>query len=327
MRFPEEIILMQEKILEFLRKKHGYVSGEELSRHLGVTRQALWKHIQELKELDYEIAAVPHLGYQLVSSPDRLLPCEISSHLHTKFIGRKIFYFPEVSSTMDTALQLGMEGAAEGSLIVAEMQTKGRGRLGRAWLSPRYKGIYFSIIFRPDISPNQAAMLTLLCAVGLCEAIKKITGIDAQIKWPNDILIQHKKVAGILTELNGEMDEIRFVVVGIGLNVNNEKNSLVSTAASLKEHRKEHISRVELLQEILRSIEKNYLLFRSKGSVPIIEEWREHNITLGRRVKIYTHHKHLEGQALDIDADGALLLREDSGFIQKILSGDVSHCR
>lgn len=318
---------MQYKIIDFLRKKHDYVSGDWISHHLGISRQALWKHIQELKEAGYDIIAVPHLGYKLISSPDRLFPSEISYEINTKFIGKKVYYFDTVPSTMDIAFEFGMKQAPEGTLILAEAQTKGRGRLGRDWVSPKYKGIYLSLILKPKISPNQASILTLLSAVSVCEAIKAMTGLDAQIKWPNDVLIHHKKLGGILTELNAEMDEVRFIVVGIGLNVNNDEKSLINSAISLKELKKEDINRAELLREILRKIEANYLLLQNKGSRPIIEKWREYNITLGKRIKVHYHKEYLEGQAVDIDRDGGLLVRTDSGVIKKVVSGDVVHCR
>lgn len=318
---------MQYKIIDFLKKKQDYVSGDWISHHLGISRQALWKHIQELKETGYDIIAVPHLGYKLISSPDKLLPTEISYGINTKFIGRKIYYFDAVSSTMDVAFQFGIKGAPEGTLILAEAQTKGRGRLGRSWISPKYKGIYLSLLLRPKILPNQTPILTLLSAVSACEAIKTVTGLDPQIKWPNDVLIHHKKLGGILTELNAEMDEVRFIVIGIGLNVNNDKRSLIGAATSLKEQKKENINRVELLREILHKIEMNYLLLQDKGGRAIIEKWREHNITLGKRIKVIRHKEHLEGEAVDIDMDGTLLLRKDSGVIEKVVSGDVVHCR
>lgn len=318
---------MQYKIIDFLRKKHDYVSGDWISHHLGISRQALWKHIQELKEAGYDIIAVPHLGYKLVSFPDRLFPSEISYEINTKFIGKKVYYFDTVSSTMDIAFEFGMKQAAEGTLILAEAQTKGRGRLGRDWVSPKYKGIYLSLILRPHLSPNQAPILTLLGAVSVCEAIKAVCGLDVRIKWPNDILIHHKKLGGILTELSAEADEIRFVIIGIGLNINNDKKSLISQATSLKEQKKESVNRVELLREILRRIETNYLFLQDRGGRIIIEKWREHNITLGKRIKVYYHKEHLEGQAVDIDSDGGLLLRKDSGVINKVMAGDVVHCR
>ncbi len=318
---------MQEKILDFLKKKQDYVSGDQIAGRLGISRQALWKHIQELKEIGYDIVAVPHLGYRLESSPDRLFPFEASRDLNTEFIGKKIYYFDTVASTMNIAMDLGLKGAPEGTIVLAESQIRGRGRLGRVWFSPKHKGIYLSLILRPKILPAQASCLTLLAAVSICEAIKEIAGLDTQIKWPNDILIRHKKLGGILTELNAEMDKINFVLIGIGLNINNDKKALIAGATSLKEQKKENINRIGLLQEILRKIESNYLHFQKNGAEPIIEKWRHYNITLGKRVKVYCLKEHVEGEAIDIDIDGGLLVRKDSGLLEKIMAGDVAHCR
>lgn len=318
---------MREKILEYLRKKDGYVSGDQISQRLGITRQALWKHIQELKNLGYEITAVPHLGYRLQSSADRLFDFEVAHNLDTKFIGKKIHYFNSIESTMDTAMQLGIKGAQKGTLVLAESQTRGRGRLARSWFSPRNKGIYLSLILRPDITPVQAPLLTLLAAVSICEAIKEATGLDACIKWPNDILINHKKIGGILTEINAEIDKINFVVLGIGINVNNELKTLPEKATSLREEKREWINRIELLQGLLRRIESNYLDFEHRGARDILKKWQEYNITLGRRIKIHRGRDSLEGQAVDIDEDGGLLLRKDSGVVEKVMAGDVMHCR
>ncbi|MFH1201718.1 MAG: biotin--[acetyl-CoA-carboxylase] ligase [Candidatus Omnitrophota bacterium] len=319
--------MIQEKILDFLKRKPDYVSGDQISHRLGITRQALWKHIQILKDAGYDIVAVPHLGYKLISSPDRLVPFEVTRELNTKFIGKKIYYFGTVSSSMDVAWQLGIKGSCEGTVVIAETQTKGRGRLGRNWFSPKYKGIYLSLILRPKILPNQTPLLTLMSAVSICEAIREKTGLTCQIKWPNDILIHHKKLGGILTELNAETDLSRFVVIGIGLNVNNDKKTLFAGATSLKEQKKEEVNRLDLLQEILRKIEENYLVFQKKGGKPIIDKWRNWSVSLGRRVRVVCQKEHIEGEALDIDIDGGLLIRDDSGLTQKVMSGDVVHCR
>jgi len=318
---------MREKILDALKRKHDYVSGDLLSQRLGMSRQALWKHIQELKEAGYDIVAVPHLGYRLISSPDRLFPFEVSRDLNTGFVGKKIYYFDSLASTMNVAMKLGAEAAPEGTLVLSESQTKGKGRLGREWFSPKYKGIYLSLILKPKISPTEASIFTILAGVSISEAIKETTGLDTHIKWPNDLLVGHKKLGGILTELNAEMDEVNFVVIGAGLNVNNDKKSLPEGATSLREHKKEPINRVSLLQEILRKIESNYLLFQKKGPHPIVEKWREYNITLGKRIKVHFHKEHIEGEAVDIDIDGGLLVRRDSGVTDKVMSGDVVHCR
>jgi len=318
---------MNERIVELLKKKDGYVSGDAIAQRLGVSRQALWKHIQELKELGYDIVAVPHLGYRLEGSPDRLFPFEVTRELNTKFVGREIHYYDALPSTMDVAMELGFKGASEGTAVLAETQTKGKGRLGRIWFSPKYKGIYLSLILRPKFEPQNSPLLTLLSAVSISEAIKGHLGIDAQIKWPNDILIHHKKVAGILTELKAETDEVNFVIIGIGINVNNEKKSLISGSISLKEAKGETISRPALLQEVFCRIEANYQELIHKGPKYIIDKWREHSITLGRRVKVYSHRHHIEGEAVNIDSDGALLVRSDSGITQKVMAGDVIHSR
>jgi len=318
---------MQDKILDFLKKKTGYASGEEIAQRLKVSRQALWKHIQDLRDSGYDITAVPHLGYKLLSAPDRLLPSEITYHLKTKFIGRKIYYFDHINSTMDMAMQLGLKNAPEGTLVLAESQTKGRGRLGRNWFSPKYKGIYLSLILRPKTSPEETPILTLLSAVSICEAIKETTGMEPQIKWPNDILMHNKKLGGILTELNAEMDETLFVVIGIGLNVNNDKKALLEGATSLRQQQKEILSRLELLRGLLKKIEENYLLFQKEGSAPILEKWRNYNLTLNRRVKVISHGRHIEGEAVDIDRGGSLLVRNDSGLTRRVSAGDIVHCR
>ncbi len=319
--------MINSKILEFLKTKDGYISGEEMSVQLKITRQGLWKHIQELRDAGYDIIAVPHLGYQLLSSPDRLLPEEISSGLNTKFIGRKIAYFETLPSTMDEAVKLALADCPEGAVVLAETQTKGRGRLGRSWISPRHKGIYFSLILRPRISPQNVAVLTLLCAVSICQAIKDLLGFEPRIKWPNDIFLGNKKLGGILTQLGAETDEIHFIAIGIGLNVNNDLNSLPEHATSLAEQKKSHYDRVLILQEIFSYLERNYLDFQKHGSAHVIDKWRQYNLTIGRRVRVTCQDRHLEGEAIDIDSDGGLLVRSDSGLVQKIMAGDVVHCR
>lgn len=318
---------MQEKIIDYLKKKQDYISGDQIAQRLGISRQALWKHMQELKGAGYEIIAVPHLGYRLISIPDRLFPFEVERDLGTEFVGRKIYYFEGISSTMDIAMQLGMKGCPEGAVVLAENQTKGRGRLGRSWFSPKHKGLYLSLILKPKALASGVSILTLLAAVSASEAVEEITGLDMQIKWPNDLFVGHKKAGGILTELVASAEQVNFVVIGIGLNVNNDKKTLVAGATSLKEQKKEQISRLRLLQEILRRIERNYSLLQKKGAEAIAEKWRQKNITLGRRVKVYCHKEHIEGQATDIDTDGGLLIRKDSGILQKVMSGDVMHCR
>ncbi len=318
---------MNEKILAFLRDQTTYVSGEDISKRLGITRSAIWKHIQELRQQGYEILAVPHRGYELASSPDKLLPEEISFGLTTKIIGKQIMHHDMVNSTMDLAMEWGMKGALEGSVVCAEGQYKGRGRLGRSWASSKQKGIYLSLIVRPNIPLLESPKLTLLSAVAVCGAIRTMTKLDCRIKWPNDLIINNKKVGGILTEMNAEMDRVRFIVIGIGINVNAAESALPPKATSLQEQRGARISRVDLTRQILQSFEEEYVLFQQKGFKKVIEKWKKLSTTLGHRVKIVFHNEYIEGEALDLDSDGGLLVRRDSGFTEKVLVGDVINVR
>ncbi|MCM8765245.1 MAG: biotin--[acetyl-CoA-carboxylase] ligase [Candidatus Omnitrophica bacterium] len=314
---------MLEKIINLLRKEKGYLSGEEISERLGISRAGVWKQIENLRSLGYEIEAFPHRGYRLVSAPDRLLPEEISWELGTEFMGRNIFSFETLDSTMDFAYELGIKKFPEGTIVCSETQKKGRGRLGRNWFSPKYKGLYFSILLRPKILPQEASQLTILSAVAVSTAIKEITALECLIKWPNDILVNGEKVGGILTEMQAEIDAVRFVIIGIGINVNTEKRNLPPQASSLKEEKGEKVSRIELFKGILQKIEKYYLLFQDKGFSPILQEWKRHSSILGHQIKIIAHSKTIEGEAIDLDSQGALLVRKDSGFIEKVLVGDV----
>jgi BirA family transcriptional regulator, biotin operon repressor / biotin---[acetyl-CoA-carboxylase] ligase len=320
-----------EGLLEYLRKKQVAVTAEELCRHLHVSRQTVWKHILQLRGLGYDISSVPHLGYQLVSGPDRLYPFEVSAGLHTGLIGKVIHYFDTVASTMDTALHLAQNKAVEGTVVIAETQTRGRGRLGRSWVSPKYKGLYFSIILRPDAQVSEVASLPLMAAVSVCEAIRRTGELEARIKWPNDILLDNKKLGGILTEMNAEFDRVIHVIIGIGINVNesagSDKKALADGAISLGLKTGSTVNRASLLKEILRQFERLYALFSSHNIASILDMWRQLSVTLGGRVRIDMRSGSLEGIAVDIDADGGLLIRRDSGIVEKILAGDVVHCR
>ena len=314
---------MQDQILDFLRKNDGYLSGEELSRQLKISRAAVWKNIEELRKEGYDIAAVPHLGYRLTSVPDKLFPQEIQYHLKTKQLGKNIVYFETIPTTMDHAFQLGVQGAEEGTVVCAETQTKGRGRLGRSWNSPKGKGIYMSVILRPAFSPSEVAQFTLLAAVAVREAIAKVSGVQAQIKWPNDLLVNQKKLAGILTEMSAEADRVRFIVIGIGVNVNTLLSHLPEEATSLKELTGKSISRLDLVREILISLEKWYEHLKAKGFSEIMAEWKKFSCTLGNRIRIMDMDGQVEGEAVDLDEYGGLVIRRDNGVMVKRMSGDV----
>lgn len=320
---------MKEAILRLLKERRPeYVSGEEICKNLDVTRTAVWKHIQALREDGYEIEARPRAGYLLTGVPDRLFPEEVLDGLSTRFIGRKVFYCDSISSTNDLAKELAREGAGEGSLVVAEEQTGGKGRLGRGWYSPRYKGIWFSLILYPPVNPSEASQITMLAAVALASAIRDVTGVAAGIKWPNDLLVGGKKVCGILTELSAEMDRIDHLVVGAGINANLDvedfPEEVRSTATSLKADAGRAVSRVRLLQASLAGFEKWYTVWLAQGFAPVLAKWKELSISLNCPVRIHTLNKSWDGWAEDVDEDGALLLRLPDGGIQRLVSGEVS---
>jgi BirA family biotin operon repressor/biotin-[acetyl-CoA-carboxylase] ligase len=314
---------MQEQIIQFLKESDGYISGEEMSQRLNMSRAAIWKHMQELRAQGYEIAAVPHLGYQLVTCPEKLLSYEIQSGLNTKIMGKKIVVMDMVTSTMDEAFRLGMDNCPEGTVVCAEAQSKGRGRLGRAWTSPKGKGLYFSFVLRPSLPLNQLAQLTLMSAVALAEAIEETSTLKPAIKWPNDILLENRKLAGILTELRAESDQVKFVVVGIGLNVNSSLHQLTSGGTSLKVATGSSFNRVLIFQAILRSLEKWYVKLLDHEFPQVMEEWKKRSATLKKRVRITDPTGITEGEAIDLDEDGALLIRKDNGLIIKKTAGDV----
>lgn len=316
---------MQEQIIHSLRKSSDYISGEEISRDLNISRAGIWKYIEDFRRQGYEIEAISRRGYRIISSPDKLLPWEIKFKLGTKEIGQEIVYKETISSTMDEAVRLGIAGAAAGTVVCAETQTKGRGRLGREWISPPGKGIYASLILRPQVPLSEVAQLTLVSAVAVCEALRNTAEIDALIKWPNDILINGKKAAGILTELNAEMDRVRFVVVGFGINVNTLAAQLPPEGTSLKIEAKKDLSRVLVLQDVLRSFEKWMNIFEGEGFSPVRSRWKELSATLGKKVKFVEPRGEVVGTAFDLAPDGSLLLKKDNGEIVKKNSGDALH--
>lgn len=313
------------EILERLR--HGDpVSGEELGRAIGISRTAVWKYINELKSEGYLIDSVPSKGYCFVSAPDALLPEEIRAGLKTRIIGRDIAYQKETPSTQEIAKALAAQGVAEGTIVVAETQSKGRGRVGRQWSSPQ-GGVYFSIILRPDMNPSEALRLPLVAGVAVAKTIKRNTKLDPRLKWPNDIMIDGKKIGGILTEMNAEMDRLDWVIIGIGLNVNMSQQSFPAdvegTATSLMEAVGKSVPRVKLLQDILAEFETLYNELMKSGFETIRMKWKALSNTIGEKVVVTLPNGQIKGVAVDIDADGALMLAKDDGSLEKIIAGVV----
>jgi len=307
----------------------GSVSGAELSRRLGISRAAIWARIEELRALGYDIEASPHLGYRLVNAPDVLHADDLYSRLGvTRVVGRIIQVFETAASTNDLAARLAHDGMKEGAVIFAEAQTKGRGRLGRVWLSPPRKGLWFSVLLRPNISPQAATQLTVAAATALVRAIDAETGVAAEIKWPNDILIDGKKVAGILTELSAELDHVREVILGIGIDVNLETHEfpveLRASATSLRIACGEKVDRAALAVAALRELDRDYERIVNGQFEEVADEWQRRCCTVGQEVSIRMGGRVARGRAESLDTDGALLLRGPHGLLERIVGGDVT---
>jgi BirA family biotin operon repressor/biotin-[acetyl-CoA-carboxylase] ligase len=318
------------KILEALRAAgDGTVSGAELSEALGVSRAAVWARIADLRALGYDIPASPHLGYRLVNAPDLLHADDLISRLgRTKVIGRNIQVFEQTTSTNDLIEKLALDEVEEGAVVFAEAQTRGRGRLGRNWLSPVRKGLWFSILLRPQLQPQEATRLTVASATALRRAIHSYCGLNAGIKWPNDLLIGGRKVAGILTELHAELDRVKYVILGMGINVNLKATDfpaeLRAVATSLEAESGKPLSRAELAVAVLRELDAEYCRLNSGQFALIAEEWEKNCTTLGQNVVIRIGNRQVRGRAEALGEDGALLLRTGYGHLEHIIGGDIT---
>ncbi len=314
------------ELLQFLREADGFVSGEILAARVGLSRAGVWKRLHRLKALGYVIEGEPRRGYRLVSAPDKLLPQEILYRLETKTLRGPIYYFETTASTNDMAKALGAQGAAEGTLVVAETQSAGRGRLGRHWLSPPGMGLYTSLLLRPPLPPTELPQITLSTAVAVVRALTRSAGVTLGIKWPNDLILGGKKLGGILTEMETESDQIRYLVVGLGLNVNNPDfpPELAGTATSLLREKGRTFPRVPLLKAWLEEFEALYARFLARGFPEILEEWKQHAVTLGKCVAVRQGARQIEGLALEVAADGALLLETAQGEVVKVTSGEIT---
>lgn len=305
------------------------VSGVELAHRLGISRAAVWARIEELRRLGYEIEASPVNGYRLTNAPDLLHADDLLARLgETRVIGRDIRVFEQTTSTSDIVEKLARDGVAEGVVVLAEAQVHGRGRLGRKWFSPARKGLWFSVLLRPALRPQQTTQLTIAAATALVRAIKAQTGLVPEVKWPNDILINGKKVAGILTELNAELDRTKYVVLGIGIDVNLSTKEfppdLRRLATSLRIETGQMIDRAELAVRLLRELDADYCKVCSGDFASVAEEWEGYCTTLGRHVVIEIGERTVRGRAESLAPDGALLLRTQHGHLERIIGGDVT---
>ena len=317
------------RILAALRANRDGVSGAALAEQLGVSRAAIWARIEELRRLKYDIEAGPHFGYRLLSSPDVLHADDLLARLgETRVIGRDLRVFEQTTSTNDVVEKLARDGVREGVVVFAESQTQGRGRLGRKWVSPAHQGLWFSILLRPDFRPQMATQLTVASATALRRAIELQTGLAPEIKWPNDILLGGKKLAGILTELSAELDRVRYVILGIGVDVNLAATEfpadLRKTATSLRIETGRPFSRSELAVHILRELDRDYARVCAGQFTRVADEWEAHCSTIGREVTVQLGTRRVRGCVESLDDDGALLLRSEHGHLERITGGDVT---
>jgi BirA family biotin operon repressor/biotin-[acetyl-CoA-carboxylase] ligase len=314
------------RILTALREP-APVSGADLSKRLGISRAAIWARIEDLRKLGYDIEAGPHVGYHLISTPDVLHADDLIARLgKTRVIGRDIRVFEQTTSTNDIAARLAQDGVKEGAVIFAESQSKGRGRLGRNWVSPPRKGLWFSVLLRPEMPPQAATQLTVAAATALVRAIQQQTEIAPEIKWPNDILIGGKKVAGILTELTAELERVKDIVLGIGVDVNIDDfpADLRKIATSLKIESGAHVDRSALAAAILRELDRDYARICNGEFADVAEEWQHRCTTIGHQVNIRCGDRVMRGRAEALDGDGAMLLRTEHGHLERIIGGDVT---
>ncbi|WP_400163752.1 biotin--[acetyl-CoA-carboxylase] ligase [Brevibacillus sp. TJ4] len=321
---------IKQVVLQAFRDRAGdFVSGEELSRICGCSRTAVWKHIEELRSDGYEIEAVRKSGYRLIVAPDRLSAAEVMAGLGTERIGQLVYDYDEVISTQPIAHEAAAKGAPEGTIVLAEQQTGGKGRLGRQWHSPKHSGIWMSLIIRPVIPLPKTPQMTLLTAVCMARSIREETGLPVKIKWPNDLFVGDKKVCGILTELNAEADRVHYLVIGIGINVNSEESDfppeLAGIATSLRIESGGKVNRLQLLQRFCRNFEQTYDEYLAHGFQPIREEWEALSYTIGRWVKVETVSQKLEGRAIGLDDEGVLLVEDEAGLRHKVYSADVNY--
>lgn len=320
---------MKDEILKRLLQANGEaVSGQELADSLGVSRTAVWKHMQTLQAEGYLFETVKKKGYVLTGVPNSLSPTKIELFLNTKRFGRNIHHFDVLDSTQTIAHKLAQDGAPEGTVVISEEQTAGRGRMARPWESAYGTGIWMTIIVRPDVTPQQASSYTLVVAVAISKAIKTLyKNVEPAIKWPNDLLINGKKCTGILTEMQAEVDCVQALLVGIGINANQMESDfspeIADIATSLRLEAGEEINRAALVATILQYLEQYTEMFVENGFASIKDEWEQASCTIGQRIEVTTLREQFEGVASGITDEGVLQVRLDNGTVRTMYSGDV----
>ncbi len=317
---------MQEKIIETLLKSNSYVSGQDISSQLGISRQAVWKYINSLKEKGYVIESSTNKGYRLVSLPDYLNAEGIRRHLHTNVIGKNLIVLDSVGSTNDYLKKLGEEGCPNGTVVAAREQTRGKGRLGRVWQTKKDDGVAFSVLLRPNFAPSEVSPITPLAGLAVCKAIREYTGLDCMIKWPNDIIVGRKKIAGILTEMSAEFDAVDYVITGIGINVEHtmfpEEIAYKATSILLETGR--HIDKNELLSCVLSYLENEFSLNNLELTPNAVNEYSSMCATINRNVSFRRGTRTINGVAVGIESNGELKVMLSDGTICLVNSGEVT---
>lgn len=327
-------------LAELKRRRGETVSGKELAASLGISRTAVWKHIRTLRARGHQIESLAKKGYRLTAPSQSLRPEEVVPLLQTRFLGRTYHYHESIGSTNDRAMDLARRGAPHGTTVVAEEQTEGRGRLRRPWHSPKGKGLYFSMILRPDVPPRHGPESTLVTALALARCLRAQWALDARIKWPNDVLISGKKVAGILTEMQSDPDRIQFLVVGVGLNVWHREEDLpaeamypaTSLALEWERERREGgepwgVSRAQVLAAFCNTMEDLYETYLERGLAPLRDDLKTLSAVLGKWVRIQLAERMLEGTARDLTDRGGLVVETLEGRQETVWVGDILHLR
>ena len=318
---------MKAEVLKMLRESDGYVSGQQICERFGVSRTAVWKAIRRLQEEGYQVEAVRNRGYRIVDSPDVMTKEELESLMKTRWAGKNIVYYAETDSTNLRIKQLGDEGAPEGTLAVADHQSAGRGRRGRSWDSPAGSSIYMSVLLRPKIAPDRAPMLTLVMACSVAEGIMDCEDVKVQIKWPNDIIINGKKLVGILTEMSTQIDYINHVTVGVGINVNMTgfPEELRATATSLRIETGHVVKRAPLIAAVMERLETNYEVFmKTEDMSGLMEKYSSLLVNREKEVMVLGAREQYRAYALGINNTGELIVRRDDGTEEAVYAGEVS---
>lgn len=318
---------MKSKILNRLRGAEEFVSGQQLCEEFGVSRTAVWKAINQLKEEGYEIQAVHNKGYRLLGWPDVISAEEVKSRLHTTWAGCEVRYFDTLDSTNICAKRMAEEGAPNGTLVIADRQTAGRGRRGRAWETPKGTAIAMTLLMRPQLRPEKASMLTLIMGMAVTKALNEIFDLECRIKWPNDVVWEGKKVCGILTEMSAEMNAIHYLVIGCGINANimDFPEDLKEKAVSLKMITGHEVDRAQIIQRSLEYLEKYYQKFEETSDMSgLMEEYDQMLVNIGEEVCVLDPTGEYRGRALGINAAGELLVQRENGETEGVYAGEVS---